>query len=423
MKRKMIAGWLAAFVITGLLMAADPAWQSPDESTMGLAAQNEKDPVKQLQLLKTWEQQYPNSDFRNSRTLMQASALLNIVGASFAKTDAPSIEAGRKAAQQLIDHFSTYFDAGVKPATLSDEQWSAVKKTTELQAHGLLAQVAVIGKDDATAETEYKKILAVDPTQAATSYQLGSAILWQMSKSGNVDPARYSEALYDLARSLSVTGPNALPPDRRPSAESFLRKNYSNYHGDSSGLDDLIKQAIVAPLPSGDFHILSIVDLQAIKARDHAAWAAAHPDLDLWETLQNQLSAQGDTFFAASLKDVQLPPAAGDTYKGPAMFQATVVSATPKQLVVNVDNVAGDAILKFDDVIKGEIPAGTAIRFKGVVDAWTKDPTYVLTFVIQEPKSDIAGLPDGVTFAPEISKTAKPGGYGKASAKNTRKAQ
>ena len=102
------------------------------------------------------------------------------------------------------------------------------------------------------------------------------------------------------------------------------------------------------------------------------------------------------------------------------MLKGTVVSVqNPKQILVNVNNSAGDAVLKFDDNIKGEIPAGTALQFKGVVDAYTKDPAYVLTLVIQEPKTDIVGLPEGVTFVPDAAAKPKPGAKGPAKAPAT----
>ena len=55
------------------------------------------------------------------------------------------------------------------------------------------------------------------------------------------------------------------------------------------------------------------------------------------------------------------------------MFTGKVVSQPdPKQILVSVDNVpTGDCLLKFDDNIKGDIPAGTEIQFKGVVDSYT----------------------------------------------------
>lgn len=402
---RLLAGILIAGTLTALVWAqAAPAWKDQGESDIGLAAGNEKDPAKQLELLKKWEQQYPESALKNQRTLMTAQALLAIMGQAYAKTDPAVLAAGQKAGKQLEDHFNEYFDNSVKPAQATEAQWAAARKTSEMQVHLVLAYIAQAQKNDADAEAELKKVLQVDPTQASASYQLGSIILHEMA--ATKDLSRYSEAIYDLARSLAVTGPNALTAQVRPSADAALKKNYVNYHGSSDGLDDLMKTASASALPPAGFHIESVVEIQAAKEKDHAAWAAAHPDLDFWETIKAALQAQGDAYFA-NLKDVGFPPPASDAYKGPAMFKAKVVSQpSPKEILVSVDNVpTGDALLKFDDNIKGDIPAGTEIQFKGVVDSYTKDP-YVLTMDIQEPKTDITGLPDDIKFVPDAA--AKP---------------
>ena len=102
------------------------------------------------------------------------------------------------------------------------------------------------------------------------------------------------------------------------------------------------------------------------------------------------------------------------------MFRGTVVSVpTPKQILVNVSNAAGAALLQFDDKIKGDVPAGIEIRFRGVVESYTKSPSYVLTLNVQEPRADIVGLPDGVTFLPAATAAPKTGGRGKAASKGT----
>jgi len=422
---KLVAGILIAGSLTALVWAqAAPAWKDQGESDIGLAAGNEKDPAKQLDLLKKWEQQYPESALKGQRTLMTANALMSVMGGAYGKTDPAVLAAGQKAGKQLEDHFKDYFDDSVKPAQVTADQWAAARKLSETQVHLVLAYIAQAQKNDADAEAELKKVLGVDPNQASASYQLGSLILHEMAASK--DPSRYPEALYDLARSLAVTGPTALTDTAqaktRTSADSALRKNYANYHGGADGVDDLIKQASASALPPSGFHIESIVDIQAAKEKDHAAWAAAHPDLDFWETIKGALVAQGDTYFA-NLKDVGFPPPASDSYKGPAMFHGKVVSQpTPKQILVSVDNVpTGDALLKFDDNIKGEIPAGTDIQFKGVVDSYTKEP-YVLTMNIQEPKTDITGLPDDIKFVPDAAAKPKPAG-GRGAKAPTKKAQ
>jgi len=425
---RLVAGIVIAGSLTALVWAqAAPAWKDQGESDIGLAAGAEKDPSKQLDLLKKWEQQYPDSALKSQRTLMTAQALLAVMGNAYGKTDAAVLTAGQKAGQQLEDHLAEYFDDSVKPAAATADQWAAARKTSEMQVHLVLAYIAQAQKNDAVAEAELKKTLTVDPNQASASYQLGSTIIHEMAVSK--DLSRYSEALYDLARSLAVTGPTALADSAtaktRTAADNALTKNYGNYHGSADGKDDLIKQASASALPPAGFHIMSVVDIQEAKDKDHAAWAAAHPDLDFWENIRTALTTQGDAYFA-NLKDVGFPPPAGDTYKGPAMFKATVVSQpNAKQILVSVDNVpTGDALLKFDDNIKGTIPPGTAIQFKGVVDSYAKDP-YVLTMNIQEPKTDISGLPDDIKFVPDAAAKPKPaaGAKGPAKAPVTKKAQ
>ena len=373
--------------------AAEPTWQNQGESDIGLAANRETDQVKRLELLKRWEQQYPTSALSNNRTLMTTQTLTALITAAFGKPDGAELQAGTKAAQQLIRGLGDYFNDSLRSlpqlAQTSPAGWTKMRTTSEMQAHALLAYAAMLKKDDATAEAEYRRILTIDPTQAATSYQLGALLIHEMAVSQNL--TRFPEALYELARSLAVTGPNALPPAGNAAAMKALKANYTNYHGDTSGMDNLITQAAGSAFPPDNFQLLSAPQIASQKQEEHAAWAAEHPDLNIWETIKDTLDQQGDAYFSASLKGAGLP-----------MFKGIVVSVlSPKQILVNIDNAAGDAILTFDNNIKGEIPQGTELHFKGVVDAWTNTPSYILTLEILDPKTDITGLPEGVTFVPD----------------------
>jgi hypothetical protein len=393
--------------------AAPAQWKDQGESDIGIAASNEKDPAKQLELLKKWEQQYPESNFKSQRLLMVAQAQLKILQGAYQKTDPAVLTAGQKAGQDLETRFKEYFDDANKPPTITPDAWATARKGTEAQVHLIMAYIAGVQKNDQGAEEELKKLLEVDPNQAIASYQLGLTVLHEMSVSK--DLGRYSEALYDLARALEVTGPTALQPQVKTAAEASLKKQYGNYHGSAEGLDALIKQTASSALPPAGFHIKSINDIEAEKAKDHAAWAAEHPDLDFWENIKTALTMQGDAYFT-NLKDVGFPPPPSDSYKGPAMFKGKVVSQPgPKEILVNVDNApAGDCLLKFDDNIKGDIPVDTELQFKGVVEAYTKDPAYVLTLMVQEPKTDLVGLPDDIKFVPDgaAGAKAKPGAKG-----------
>ena len=347
-----------------------PNWRDRGEYLIGQAADSEKDPARKLELLKQWEQQYPVSELITQRTLMTGHALMALLNGVYGKTDPAVLDAGRKAGEQLADRFIEYFGDSPDHAAY-------------LQIHTALAYIAQTEKDYLTAEAELKKILLVDPDQAGTSYQLGATIIRQMATGNQL--TRYSEAIYDFARSLTVTGPSALPPELKLAAENALKENYGSYHGSADGLDELMKLVGVSALPPPDFHIASVVEVNEPARRAHAAWAAAHPDLDSWETMRSGLLERGDAYFE------KLRSAAS-----PTMFQATVVSqSSSNRLLVNVDNAAvGDAILKFDNDNLRAVRTGTVIRFRGVVDSWSRDP-YVLTFVIRNPNEDIAGLDSG----------------------------
>ena len=47
-------------------------------------------------------------------------------------------------------------------------------------------------------------------------------------------------------------------------------KNYANYHGDMSGMDELIQQTASSALPPDGFHIVSVIQVTAIQAKEHA---------------------------------------------------------------------------------------------------------------------------------------------------------
>jgi beta-lactamase regulating signal transducer with metallopeptidase domain len=336
-------------------------WLDQGEYEIGIAADREKDPAKKLELLKRWEQQYPSTDLRYQRTYLTAQTLMAMMQSASGKTDPAVLDVGKKAGRQLADHLNEYFSDSVKPAAMPPEQWAKARKDSELRIHAVLALIAQTESDYDTAETELKRSLEIDPDQAGTSWQLGKTILQEMATNNEV--TRYSEAIYVLARSLTVTGPAALPPELKALAESALRENYGSYHGSADGLDNLMKLAGSSALPPAGFHIISAVEL------NHTAWATAHPDLDLWETTRTALLEHGDARF----QDLNA-----------TIFRATVVSQpSPNRLIVNIDNIpAGDAVLRFDGGSFGAIPPGAVIHFKGVADSWNPDP-YTLTFVVR----------------------------------------
>jgi hypothetical protein len=365
--------------------AKAPAVKDQGEFDLIQSVQKETNPQKQLDLLKQWEQKYPESDFKGPRLVQTAQTEGQIAlkglqpGASPADSDA-----AQKAAQDLIDNLDKYLAPENKPATATDDQWKQAHQALEQQAHTVLGMIAMAKKTpdgDATAEKEFRKLMSINPGDASATYNLGSLILRERKVE------RIPEALFYIAKATQITGPQALPAANKTAAEAYFKRAYAGYHGDETGLDDVKKAAMAAAFMPPDFKIESVTDIAKKQEGDAAAFATAHPDVALWRQIRDALKADdGDTYFG-KIKDSAVPPDGGAF----TMFNAKVISQpSPNEILANVDNLAGDATLKFENPLKGTVDPGTAFKFKGVIDAYQKDP-YTLTFKAE--KEDVDGLP------------------------------
>jgi hypothetical protein len=214
--------------------------------------------------------------------------------------------------------------------------------------------------------------------------------------------ARYSEGLFYIAKAVQITGPQALTPAGKTAAQTYLKKAYEGYHGDDKGLDDLMKASVASPAPPPDFHIESVTEIAKKQEGDEAAFNKAHPDLALWRQIKAALTAPDGDMYFMTIKDAGVPPTGNPDF---TMFSAKVVSQpSPKELLVAVDNPAGDCTIKFENALKGTIEAGTAFKFKGVVESYVKDP-YMLTLTAD--KEDIDGLPASA-FAAAPARARRP---------------
>ncbi len=386
----LFVGLLAVSVVPASAWAQAPAAakkgpqvKDQGEYDIAQAAAKETDPLKKLDLLHQWEQKYPDSDFKGTRDLQIAQAESQIAAKALQPNASPAdIAAAQKAAQDLADNLGKYMAPENKPAAATDAQWTQAKSQIEQQAHAALAAVYVANKDDAKAEAEYRKILAMDPNSAATAYQLGILIY----KSKNV--ARFPEAFFWIARSIEITGPEALTASGKAAADKYLQQAYAGYHGDATGLDDLKKVAMTATALPPDLKIKSIQEIETEKAGDAAAFSAAHPDIALWRQIRDALKADGGDAYFTQVKGSEIPPQDG-AFK---MFTGKVISQpTPKEVLLNLDNPAGDVTLRFPDALKGTpLDPGTEVKFKGVVEEFTKEP---YNLVLSVDKDDVEGIP------------------------------
>jgi len=412
---KVALGIAAVAAVPAVRAVAAPAPQAQQESPykdqgeydVAVAAQKETDPQKQIDKIKDWEQKYPDSKLKNNRTFLMANALMKIAGAAYGKTGpADVLDAGAKAAQQVLDNFNTYFADDIqKSIGATDDQWKQAKSSVQIQAHSVLGWVATQKKDYPKAEAEYKALLAINPNDAQSAYLLGSAIIAQK----NVD--RYSEAMYEIAHALSVTGPGALNAQGAQTAEQYLMKVYAGYHGNDlkdpkdaqKVKDDIAKlkaDAAAAPLAPAGFHIKNVNEIQKEQFANDEEFRKAHPDIALWRDIKTGLTAaDGDTYFE-KLKDSEIPPPEIGT------IHAKVVSVSGKEIVAAVDNPSGDVTLQFEKPVNEKVVnQGDSFEFKAVVTKFTKDP-YMLFVTVDDPKEAIKGLPaNAFSSAPPTRKT------------------
>jgi tetratricopeptide (TPR) repeat protein len=411
LNRSLIALSGIVLAVTALAQQADvkgPRVKDQGEYDLyNSVLQSQNDPNKQLQLLNTWKEKYPDSDFKQVRADLfakdylalnqpaqavkaaqealginpkDATALVDILRAApYVQPTTPELQkAGEEAANAIIDNWDK-----LKPAGVSDADWSKAKGEIEPPAQYTLGWAMVMRKDYPSAEKPLKCALA---TMGNPLVQYGLATYWL----GTVlyTQSKVPEALYEFARAVTYTGPGALDQATRAKAEAFLQNAYQGYHGDSSGLDELKQLAAKAASPPEGFTIKSVKEIQEAHQTEAAGFAAQHPDLALWRLIRTTLEGDsGASYFDQSMKDAVLPPESGDFKR----FKAKVISRpNPKELLVSVEDPAGDATLEFATPLKGTIEPGLQIEFAGVAEGYTKSP-YNVRFTVD--RKNVSGLP------------------------------
>ncbi len=415
-------------VIAGLTQAqpaqAAPAAQSGQAAQGGQAAPGQKqkkvkdqgeydlfnsvtketDPNKKLALLKTWQEKYPDSDYKLERLqymlatyqqLGQSAKMIDtakeilaidpkdiqglywiaFLTPTLGNTSPDALDLGEKAANGLL--------TAEKPATVKDEDWTKAKAQTDGIAYSTLGWTAMQRKNYDQAETNFKKSLEINPNAAQVSYWLGTTIVNQKK------PEKQAQALYDFARAAAYDGQGALTPQGRQQIDAYLTKVYTSYHGDASGLNELKAQAKANAMPPADFKIMSAAEVAAAKEEE---LKKTNPQLALWLNIKGQLLApDGQQYFDNNMKGAQVPKLKGWLIgaKPAVRSKELLVSMESKdQTTPNVTlklvNEEGTAI-----ALTGKPETGTEIEFEGVGDSFAKDP-FMLTFNVEKAK--ITGL-------------------------------
>ena len=406
----VVAALFALVVVWG--QAPKQNWKDRAEYDLYDQILKATDNAKKIDLLNTWSQKYPTSDFKMERlqlllgaynaagnvekVLQTGNEILGVdpknlnalyfMTLNTIKITKPTPEllaSGEKAANGLVANIDELFAEAKKPAATSDADWKKVR--TDALTLGQLTQgwVAMQRKQNEAAEKGFTASLQTNPANAQVSYWLATVLLAEKN------PDKNSAAIFHFVRAAYYSRQGALPEQTRKEVATYVTKLYTSYHGSADGFDELRKTAEAQAFPPPDLKILSKGEIDLQKEEE---FRKANPMLALWQSVKGQLTGDnGSSYFDSSVKGALLPGGAGGVTKFKGKLIAAKPVKNPKELVIGiVDANVGDATLVFEEPLVGSAPVGTDLEFEGVPSAFTASP-FMLTFDVEA--ANLVGWP------------------------------
>jgi tetratricopeptide (TPR) repeat protein len=237
--------------------------QDPNEGSAYVAAINAADPAQKAQLMESFLQTYPNSVAKedglefllktyqqlNNVAQMKSTAqrllqvnpsnltalvVLTYLDHAKAQENGTDAAAALQEAGQFGARCLQAIQTAPKPDGNTDEQWDATKKSFRVICQGAVGHAALQAKDYPTAQQNLKEVVAAQPTDVNSIYQLALAYL--SPKPPVVD------GLFWIAKAANGY-PQLLP---------YAKNQYARYHGGPEGFDELLATAKTSPtLPAG----------------------------------------------------------------------------------------------------------------------------------------------------------------------------
>jgi TolA-binding protein len=387
--------------------------------------------AKAITDLDTWNQQYPDSDFKDDREVyyIQAYAGANqpakavdtagrllsrdlnqvfsdpktgpqqvvkvlfttvVAAQQIPNPTAEELATADRAAHMLMDYHT-------KPEGASEADWTKAREQIETAAKGALLYLAMKPgvdamqkKDYATAGADFAQALAQYPDSGQLAYELGAAEVEQQAS----DPSKVSMGIYEIARgaALDPAKGGIFNPKDRAAVDAYLRKIYTTWHGSDEGLDQLKQQALASSTPPAGFHIKTSSE---IAAEREAEFEKSDPELALWMKIKSQLAgANGDQYFQSQLKDTAVPQLRGTLVEAkPACHSKELLVAVPLPgpggaLEVSPQPPLNPEItLRLDAPLSGKAELNAEFHWQGIPTGFTEDP-FMLTMTVEKDKLD-----------------------------------
>jgi hypothetical protein len=398
---------IAGGALVSSLSAQDkkkPDWKDPAEYDLYKPITQTQDPHIWLDSLDRWSKQYPQSELGEIRrqlyleTYRQLNrpreafnaavdvlrdnpsnlfALTTIVGGIYQLPSpaAADLDIAERAATTILANLDGIYAKENRPNEMTDAEAAKAKPEMRVFAQKTAGWIDWTRKDFARAEVELAKSIALDPKQGQVSYWLADAML----KQNKTNPEKQPVALYYFARAASYDGPGSLPGSDRTNLTAYLNAAYVKYHGSDEGLSQLLDGAKSSAVAPTGFQIKSAAQIEKERIDAEQMFDKTHPERALWKDLKAALTAPtGDTYFETNMKDALVPRLKGK-------LVAMTPALKPKELVVAIENPAGDVTLKLDGALPGKMELGGELEFEGVARSFTKDP-FMVTFDTEKAK-------------------------------------
>ncbi len=361
-------------------------WKDRAEYDLFNSIAQEQDPSKAVQLLDSYVEKYPETTFELQRRLMyalnyqklgdndktyqaaqkileldpknlQGNVLITNLTMTMGVTDSEHLANGEKSAKTLIDILSGM----QKPANVSDAQWEQQKKALLLMSHKTLGWIAMNRKDNVEAEKEFKEVLGIEPRDGQVSYWLGTVILAQRNTE------KQTAAFFNFARAANLTGEGAMEEAARQKVSEYLNKIYTSFHGDDSGLDEIVKLALANPLPPAN--LPAVKSKQVIEAEREDQLRRDNPKLYLWQNVKAQLTGPGgEEYFNNTVRNSAMPELRG-------YLIAQSPENRPDTLVLGIEGRSTrEVTLKLNEAFRYSARAGTVINFQCVPRTFSQSP-------------------------------------------------
>ena len=446
----------AAGLVCVLACAAETQKKVKDQGEYDIynqAIKDAADPAKQIADLDTWNQKYPDSEYKDDRVYLYMQAclkmnppqpakvleyggqlmskdldaifngpaagqlaglpikltMLNVLysvafnAAGLPDPTADQLALGDKAAHQLLEFAPKYFTPENRPASQTDAAWNAARSDVVGKAKAAMIAIALkpglaaqAKKDCPGQESASAKALADYPDSGAAAYQLGSALII----CDRTNPEKVSQALWEFARALSLDpAKSGLEAKDLPGIEAYLKKIYISVHGAEDGLDQLKWQAAAAATPPAGFRIKTATEIAAEK---EAEFKEKYPQLAMWMGIKGQLAdINGEQYFQGQLKDTAVPKLKGALVDAkPACHPRELLVAVPLPDAQKL--YPAEITLKLDKPMAGKPDPDAEFQWEGVPAAFTKDP-FMLTMDTETAKLD------GLKTTPCTTPATKPG--------------